>query len=163
MRFKLSVRELEILDKDRIKILTKLRKSHLQRTSSSKQNKSSIKKQPMKPPILLVPLDDSRLFCIIQTCDEYDEDTENNDKEQEGVEKAFSANECCKKSTKRKQARNGELNNKIMKNTTSITIEDTFCDNQLENDAIKTVPTTYDQIFPANLEVSEVIFLNSNL
>jgi len=158
MRFKLSVRELEILDKDRIKILTKLRESHLNKTSKSKQNKSSRKKQPMKPPILLVPLDDSRLFCIIQTCAEYDEVTENKDKEQEEVEKASSVNDCCKKSTQRKQARNGGMNKKITKNTTSITIDDTFCDNQLENNAMKNVPNTHDQIFPANLEVSEVIY-----
>lgn len=163
MRFKLSVRELEILDKDRIKILTKLRESHLDKTSSKgKHNKSSSKKKPMKPPILLVPLDDSRLFCIIQTCDEYDEATENKSKEQEeAAEKASWTNDCCKKSTQRKQERNGGIKKKTMKNTSSITIEDTFCDNPLENNAIQNVPTTYDQIFPANLEASEVILFLS--
>ena len=81
MRFKLSVRELEILDKDRIKILKKLRESHLNDTSR-KQSKSSTKK-PMKPPILVVPLDDSRLFCIIQTCSDYDDPIENDEKDAE--------------------------------------------------------------------------------
>ena len=158
MRFKLSVRELEILDKDRIKILTKLRESHLDNTVSSKQNKSSRKKKPMKPPILLVPLDDSRLFCIIQTCTEYDEATTNKDKEQEDAGKTSSSNNCCKKSTQRKQERNRRTNKEKMKSINSITIEDKCCDNQSEENSTKNVPKTYDQIIPANLEVLEVKF-----
>ena len=152
MRFKLSVRELEILDKDRIKILRKLRKSHLDNTSS-KQNKSSTKKKPMKPPILLVPLDDSRLFCIIQTCTEYDE-IEEATKEQEEIKRASTSNnECCKKSTQRRHERNKRKGERHKK---AITIEDKCSDNQSENNAVNKVPTTYDQIFPANLEVLEV-------
>ena len=55
MHFKLSVRELEILDKDRIKILKKLRERHL-RDSSVKSSDWAVKK-PMKPPILVAPLE----------------------------------------------------------------------------------------------------------
>ena len=153
MRFKLSVRELEILDKDRIKILRKLRKSHLDNTSS-KQNKSSTKKKPMKPPILLVPLDDSRLFCIIQTCTEYDE-IEEATKEQEEIKRASTSNnECCKNSTQRRHERNERRRTKRHKKTS--TFEDKCSDNQSVNNAINNVPTAYDQIFPANLENLEV-------
>ena len=161
MRFKLSVRELEILDKDRIKILKKLRKSHLDNTSS-KQSKSSTKKKPMKPPILLVPLDDSRLFCIIQTCTEYDE-IEEASKEQEEIKRASTSNnECCKNSKQRKTHRKSKRMGKA-RHKKSITIEDKCSDNQSENNAAKNVPTAYDQIFPANFDVLEVLLFRINL
>ena len=160
MRFKLSVRELEILDKDRIKILKKLRKSHLDNTSS-KQSKSSTKKKPMKPPILLVPLDDSRLFCIIQTCTEYDE-IEEASKEQEEIKRASTSNnECCKNSKQRKTHRKSKRMEKA-RHKKSITIEDKCSDNQSENKATKNVPTAYDQIFPANFDVLEVLLFRIN-
>ena len=66
MHFKLSARELEILDKDRVSILTKLRESHL----ASKQAQSC-NRRPMKPPILVVPLDSSRLISIVQSCNDF--------------------------------------------------------------------------------------------
>ena len=150
MRFKLSVRELEILDKDRIKILKKLRKSHLDNTSS-KQSKSSTKKKPMKPPILLVPLDDSRLFCIIQTCTEYDE-IEEVSKEQEEIKRASTSNnECCKNSKQRKTHRKNKIMGKARHKKT-ITIEDKCSDNQSENKAANNVPTTRIQFISSQLQ-----------
>lgn len=123
MRFKLSAKELDILDKDRVKILTQLRDSQLASASPDRgpsegigdeadpsrarisgqpaaassfpgskpggnEGQSSFNyqgswkrrsirqpqpKKPMKPPILVVPLDNSRLVCIVQRCDDFDD------------------------------------------------------------------------------------------
>ena len=153
MRFKLSVRELEILDKDRIKILKKLRESHLNDTSR-KQSKSSTKK-PMKPPILVVPLDDSRLFCIIQTCSDYDDPIENDEKDAEqDMEKVPSTKKCCKGSIRRKTARHGLMKDKV-ENRNDTTIEEHCHTNEIET-TTQNVPKKYDQIFSASVDAHEV-------
>ena len=152
MHFKLSVRELEILDKDRIKILKKLRESHL-RDSSVKSSNWSVKK-PMKPPILVAPLDDSRLFCIIQTCNEFDNQNEVNE---EGVhsteEKISTSKPCCRGSIHRKESR--KLLEKNIRNSKSNTNEDNCHANNIQT-VDKNVPKEYDYIHSASIVQSEV-------
>lgn len=69
MHFKLSARELEILD-DRQKILAKLRESQ------ERRNKT------LKPPILVVPQDDSHLMAVIERCDDFPEPADGNEAEE---------------------------------------------------------------------------------
>ena len=153
MRFKLSVRELEILDKDRIKILKRLRESHLNDTTR-KQSKHFAKK-PMKPPILVVPLDDSRLFCIIQRCKDYDEPTENDIKDgNEDVPKPSSSAECCKELRRQKGNRD-----KLIKcgggNKRSTLIQDDCNTSEIE-EILKGVPKTSSHTFTENVDEPEV-------
>ena len=152
MHFKLSVRELEILDKDRIKILKKLRESHL-RDSSRKSSKWS-RKKPMKPPILVVPLDDSRLFCIIQTCNDYDDQNEVDEEGVHNTEKEISTSkQCCKQSIRRKQSR--KLLEENVTKAKSNTNEDNCSANKIQRTE-ENVPKEYDHILSASIEQSEV-------
>ena len=145
MHFKLSVRELEILDKDRIKILKRLRQSHL---NGSTHQPSSSAKRPMKPPILVVPLDESRLFCVIQTCDDFDHDEEQNSNEDEVVIEKPIRNKCCEGSIRRKQSRKN-LATAGQTETSREIIANGLSSNTQDNN----VPTKmFDQICPANIE-----------
>ena len=158
MRYKLSVRELEILDKDRIKILRRLRDSHLDSTPSSKPVKSSTKNKPMKPPILVVPLDDSRLFCIIQKCSEYDDEPKLDEAEEnKKLNGTSSPKECCMKSRDRKTGRKKVMKEKIWGGEKSIVTTEDKCFIDEPGTFLNNVPTTYDKISLANLGELEVI------
>ena len=181
MRFKLSVRELEILDKDRKKILRRLRENQLSQNSysykenptSSRSNSSFTKKNPrMKPPILVVPLDDSRLFCIIQTCNEFENDEENTTlQKQMSTEEvvtvsSFFANKCCSQSVRRKNERNSkkkmsEGKHKCENSPYSQSEENpTSCDD-MDNylNRIKCVPIPNDQINPVKTKACRLKFV----
>ena len=175
MRFKLSVRELEILDKDRKKILRRLRENQLsQNTSSYKENPTSsrsnssfTKKNPrMKPPILVVPLDDSRLFCIIQTCNEFEKDEEvttlqkQMSTEEVVTGSSFFANKCCSQSVRRKNERNSkkkmkEGKDKCRNSPGNPSEENTTSCDDMDNylNRIKCVPMPNDQIITVKIKV----------
>ena len=181
MRFKLSVRELEILDKDRKKILRRLRENQLSQNNSSykenptssRSNSSFTKKNPhMKPPILVVPLDDSRLFCIIQTCNEFENNEESTTlQKQMSTEEvvtgsSFFAKKCCSQSIRRKNERNSKKKMNVGKdrckdspfspseeNTTSCDDMDDYLNR------IKCVPIPNDQIIQVKMKAFGLSFV----
>ena len=181
MRFKLSVRELEILDKDRKKILRKLRENQLSQNdssnkenpTSSRSNSSFTKKNPrMKPPILVVPLDDSRLFCIIQTCNEFENDEESTSSqkhmstEEVVTSSSFFANKCCSQSVRRKNERNSkkkmsEGKHKCKNSPFSQSEENTTSCDDMDNylNRIKCVPIPNDQINPVKTKACRLKFV----
>ena len=174
MRFKLSVRELEILDKDRKKILRRLRENQLsqndssykQNPTSSRSNSSFTKKNPrMKPPILVVPLDDSRLFCIIQSCNEFENDEESTSlqkhmsTEEVVTGSSFFANKCCSQSVRRKNERiskkkMNEGKDKCRNSPFAPSEENTTSCDDMDNylNRIKCVPIPNDQIIPVKMK-----------
>ena len=66
MYFKISARELEVLESERETILRTLRNCQ----------KSKPRGKPMKPPILVVPLDATKLVCIIEDLSEDEDEDE---------------------------------------------------------------------------------------
>ena len=67
-----SAQELNQQDvKGRINMLTKLRASHCDEDEC--EQSIAVQRTPMKPPILLVPLDQSDLVSIVQSYDELDQ------------------------------------------------------------------------------------------